>query len=250
MKRIAVVLALILSAGVAGAQTTTGWGQKWLQSPQGAPPFVTNYGDTTGYPLSGNTSGQQSVTNPADNNGLWSNTDIHALFTRQFTSAGQMDSNQVAADTRGYRRLWLFCIGTFDSLTQKVVFGVQVRAHLNSATDSIAAIPWYRWGRDGSTAISDVDSIGQSTRGPYLAAQSDSMWSSEFKLSMDVERQVGNYLNNTHQGIGAAPRGMWIPLVDRSGAWYWGPYTSVRFRCQAPPKSRFVLSVTLVGSYQ
>ncbi len=199
--------------------------------------------DTTSRALRTDASGNVLMADADRDRDLWQ---PYSLINNYLFASGNYmaDSNAVPMDTHNFRRCALVIYGNGDSLSSRVRIAVQVRAHYTSAADSGSTYPWYRW-RPGATGSADGDSLGHFLSGSTTLAQTTSgtgLWSSEFMVEFDVAGRsaVG--------GFGANPIGMYVPLVDAGGAYFWAPYTSVRVRVINGIKSRFKIRVDLVGS--
>lgn len=213
--------------------------------------------DSLGRVLKMDASGNAKVVDADRDRDLWG---VYNLINNQLTASGSgmADSNATPVATYNFRRTGLMFYAQFDSLSSEVKIAVQVRAHYSSATDSASAFPWYRWPVRSTTVASDVDSLGHMTKGTYAQAQittanvaqsSGGLWSGEFIVKFQSARQ------DTVDGIsagkyGAYPKGIYIPLQDIGGNYYWAPYTSVRVRVLSGVKSRFRIRTDLVGSAQ
>jgi hypothetical protein len=191
---------------------------------------------------------------------------VTTIYNNQLScaSATFMDSSLVY-DTHAYRWMALLFYVTGDSIqTGATRIAVSVRAHNSASADSASAYPWYHWpshlptGGNVVTSPYTPDSVGQFSIGPvngpvnstgvFLSA--DSLWDGEFKVVAAMARQV--QADRSWVGVGAYPRGIYIPLVDNNGVWFRSLFTSVRFRLMTMPGApaatrRVKLRVDLVG---
>jgi hypothetical protein len=106
---------------------------------------------------------------------------------------------------------------------------VQVRAHLNGASDSNSVYVWYPVPSAmslGGNSVAGPDTtmtVGHATTGSASAP-----WSGEFTVVVNGNRSA------PASGVAATafayPNGIYIPLTNYFGTAFWAPYVSVRVR--------------------
>ena len=239
------VVALLVAASASGDSNTYNY--------QGSGPyFNTKSGQVV------DVNGNAKVVDADRDRDLWG---VHTLINNQLTatSNGMADSNATPVATYNYRRMSLMIYPQLDSLSTSVRLAVQVRAHSSSATDSASAFPWYRWPVRGTTVGLGIDSLTQYAHGTRTLAQGTSAnlptgsvgaWDGEFIVQYSAQRLDTLGAGGTAGKYGAYPRGIYVPLLDATGAPFWAPYTSVRVRVLSGVRSRTRVRVDLVGSAQ
>jgi hypothetical protein len=123
-----------------------------------------------------------------------------------------------------------------DSLAA-IRIGVQVRTHLQGASDSSSTFAFYMYGRSdqgtASTANSQVDTslAGQIQPNNNLAASANIAGSGEFTVAVAMNRLgPGGLAIPSYSRTFTYPNGIAIPLSSIFGRDLYSPYTSIRVR--------------------
>ena len=149
-----------------------------------------------------------------------------SLISRQYSTTAADSS--LPQSTSEYRRLALVFYVQLDSLTPSARFAVQVRSHATASADSSNTYAWHRWPYRSTTVGTDVDSVGHITNQTLTTAGSG-----EFYVVVRPEDK------NT--------RGIYVPLVEHGGSWFWAPFTSIKVRALTGIKSRAQVRVDLMA---
>lgn len=189
-------------------------------------------------------------------------TNIIGTTTLTAAAATNADSSAVL-DTHRMRLGMLLIKATPTSVTGAdslgiVRLGVQVRTHLQGASDSSSTFPIYWYGRSdlgGVAAASQIDTsaTGQIFNAVNLAASANSAHSGEFVTYVAINR-LGpgtSVVGSLGQRPYFWPNGIAIPLQNFQGREIYSPFTSVRIRnlgTVGPANRSIIVTAHLVGT--
>lgn len=219
--------ALVLAAGPALAQGNLAlWGSKaWKNTRATGVTGQVNYADSSVVPTASDANGNLGAYDPnRDRDQVWQYVGIIDRSTPGIVRP-YPDSSSVLL-TRGWNKMALVFYPTLKADSVEAAWvAVQIRGHYTAAGDSVGANPWRHWNgaapafTAGVGGAADTINAGQGYLNANFGTQTfpaDSLArSGEFVVFVPAE---------------AVPRGLWIPLVDRTGDWFSAPFTSVRVR--------------------
>lgn len=250
MKRMVfAALAALLWAGTAWAATETQDGQR-AYTMQGVLMNGIVRADTTAKNLTMSSTGGLSTYDESRDRDHW------RLFENiiQADSSAGPDSNLVPIVTADYGQLkLLFKIWPINhgaaNYTNDIRFAVQIRTHINSATDSMSVFPEYPFGI-GITGIGvggngiakgDTLTVGHVTDGSAVLP-----WSGEFVLNIDGARAAP--ANGAAANAFSYPNAISIPLDAIYGRGFWAPALSVRMRIISTNSWKWGGTVSVLGT--
>ena len=161
------------------------------------------------------------------------------------TLAGGAGDSSAVLDTHRMRLGTLLIKGTVQTIEAAdstnggnvVRLGVQIRTHLQGASDSMSVFPFFPYGRTDigsqATTASQTDTTvsGHLIGGVNHAATVNTQWSGEFIVLVDGNRGgPGGGAPATFSRAWSYPNGIAIPLSSIFGRDIYSPFTSVRIR--------------------
>ena len=154
------------------------------------------------------------------------------------TTATYMADSSAVYATGSANRLYLYVrvtgfTGGVASAFSKLA--IEVRSHTNGLSDSTNTFVWDPTPRS-ATATSEADSI---TFGSATAPTTATLVSTDLQAILTADMQVASKWGRPHTLV--------IPLVSSTGSWYWGEYTSVKYRVLAASNTPLTYSVSLRG---
>lgn len=112
---------------------------------------------------------------------------------------------------------------------------IEVRTHSSlTGADSVSTFVWDPTPRSQSTSESDSLTYGSAT-----APTTATMTSTDIQAVLNSDMQVASKWGRPHTLV--------VPLVSTTGAWYWGEFTSVKYRVLAASNTPLTYAVSLRG---
>jgi len=154
------------------------------------------------------------------------------------TTATYMADSSAVYATGDANRLYLYVrvtgfTGGVASAFSKLA--IEVRSHTYGTSDSVSTFIWDPTPRSAVTT-SEADSI---TFGSATAPTTATLLSTDIQAILSADMQVASKWGRPHTLV--------IPLVSSTGSWYWGEYTSIKYRVLAASNTPLTYSVSLRG---
>ena len=113
--------------------------------------------------------------------------------------------------------------------------GIEVRSHSSlTGADSVTTFIWDPSPRSQSTSESDSLTYGSAT-----APNTATLTSTDIQAVLSSDMQVASKWGRPHTLV--------VPLVSTTGQWYWGEYTSIKYRVLAASNTPLTYTVSLRG---